>query len=137
MQLCATVTSLRVSGSLSLLTGSVRASMHLLHLLSPRSPTRLTMANPTHSLPSGLRACSAQFQPEWMSKALFSTLVPSGRQGPEIRGGRHPDMTQPNPVSGGSYQCHPEVRQEGREPLPHKVGESILLSRSGGEMGLR
>ena len=110
MQLCATVTSLRVSGSLSLLTGPVRASMHLLHLLSPRSPTRLTMANPTHSLPSGLRACSAQFQPEWMSKALFSTLVPSGRQGPEVRGGRHPDMTQPNPVSGGSYQW------EGRVP---------------------
>ena len=28
-------------------------------------------------------------------------------------------------------------RREGREPLPHKVGESILLSRSGGEKGLR
>ena len=25
--------------------------------------------------------------------------------------------------------------REGREPLPHKVGEWILLSRSGGEMG--
>ena len=29
------------------------------------------------------------------------------------------------------------MRREGREHLPHKVGESILLSRSGGEMGLR
>ena len=28
---------------------------------------------------------------------------------------------------------HPEVRPEGREPLPDKAGESTLLSRSGGE----
>ena len=34
-------------------------------------------------------------------------------------------------------QHHPEVRREGREHLPHKEGESTLLSRSGGEMGLR
>ena len=27
---------------------------------------------------------------------------------------------------------HPEVRPEGREPLPDKAGESTLLSRSGG-----
>src|SRR5574337_646700 len=32
---------------------------------------------------------------------------------------------------------HPEVRPEGREPLPDKAGESTLLSRSGGEKGLR
>ena len=32
---------------------------------------------------------------------------------------------------------HPEVRREGREPLPDHVGESPLLSRSGGEKGLR
>ena len=31
----------------------------------------------------------------------------------------------------------PEVRPEGREPLPDKAGESTLLSRSGGEKGLR
>ena len=31
----------------------------------------------------------------------------------------------------------PEVRREGREPLPDKAGESTLLSRSGGEKGLR
>ena len=31
----------------------------------------------------------------------------------------------------------PEVHQEGREPLPEKAGESTLLSRSGGEKGLR
>ena len=30
-----------------------------------------------------------------------------------------------------------EVRPEGREPLPDKAGESTLLSRSGGEKGLR
>ena len=28
---------------------------------------------------------------------------------------------------------HPEVRPEGREPLPDKAGESTLPSRSGGE----
>src|SRR5574340_1058235 len=32
---------------------------------------------------------------------------------------------------------HPEVRPEGREPLPDKAGESTLLSRSGGEKGFR
>src|SRR5574337_446632 len=32
---------------------------------------------------------------------------------------------------------HPEVRPEGREPLPDIAGESTLLSRSGGEKGLR
>src|SRR5574337_786822 len=32
---------------------------------------------------------------------------------------------------------HPEVRPEGRESLPDKAGESTLLSRSGGEKGLR
>ena len=32
---------------------------------------------------------------------------------------------------------HSEVPREGREPLPDKAGESTLLSRSGGEMGLR
>src|SRR5574339_404880 len=32
---------------------------------------------------------------------------------------------------------HPEVRPEGREPLADKAGESTLLSRSGGEKGLR
>ena len=32
---------------------------------------------------------------------------------------------------------HPEVRREGREPLPDHAGESPLLSRSGGEKGLR
>src|SRR5574341_1240298 len=32
---------------------------------------------------------------------------------------------------------HPEVRPEGREPLSDKAGESTLLSRSGGEKGLR
>src|SRR5574340_1335462 len=32
---------------------------------------------------------------------------------------------------------HPEGRPEGREPLPDKAGESPLLSRSGGEKGLR
>src|SRR5574341_484336 len=32
---------------------------------------------------------------------------------------------------------HPEVRPEGREPLPDKAGESTLPSRSGGEKGLR
>ena len=32
---------------------------------------------------------------------------------------------------------HPEVRRDGREPLPDKAGESTLLSRSGGEKGLR
>src|SRR5574340_1778531 len=36
-----------------------------------------------------------------------------------------------------SDRPHPEVRQEGREPLPDKAGESNLLSRSGGEKGLR
>ena len=30
-----------------------------------------------------------------------------------------------------------EVRGEGREPLADKAGESTLLSRSGGEKGLR
>ena len=29
------------------------------------------------------------------------------------------------------------MRPEGREPLPDKAGESTLLSRSGGEKGLR
>lgn len=86
-----TFTSLHVSGSLSLFSIPVHISMHLLHLLHPCSPTRLTMANPIHSLPSGLRACSAQFKPEWTSKALFSTLVPSwGGRG---HGEHHPDMT--------------------------------------------
>ena len=37
--------------------------------------------------------------------------------------------------SGG--RPHPEVRREGREPLPDHAGESPLLSRSGGEKGLR
>ena len=32
---------------------------------------------------------------------------------------------------------YPEVRREGREPLPDHAGESTLLSRSGGEKGLR
>ena len=32
---------------------------------------------------------------------------------------------------------HPEVPQEGREPLPDNAGESTLLSRSGGEKVLR
>ena len=32
---------------------------------------------------------------------------------------------------------HPEGRREGREPLPDHAGESPLLSRSGGEKGLR
>ena len=32
---------------------------------------------------------------------------------------------------------HPEVRLEGREPLPDHAMESTLLSRSGGEKGLR
>lgn len=84
MQLCATFMTLHVSGSLYLLSGLVHISTHLLHLLTPCSPTRLTMANLTHSLPSGLRACSARFQPEWTSKALFSTLVPGGQQGMEV-----------------------------------------------------
>ena len=32
---------------------------------------------------------------------------------------------------------HPEVHREGREPLPDHARESTLLSRSGGERGLR
>src|SRR5574340_159667 len=36
-----------------------------------------------------------------------------------------------------SDRPHPEVRPEGRDPLPDKAGESTLLSRSGGEKGLR
>ena len=31
----------------------------------------------------------------------------------------------------------PSMRREGREPLPDHAGESPLLSRSGGEKGLR
>ena len=34
-------------------------------------------------------------------------------------------------------RSHPEVRREGREPLPDKAGESTLWPRSGGEKGLR
>ena len=40
------------------------------------------------------------------------------------------------PKSLQMVTTHPEVRQEGREPLPDHAGESTLLSRSGGEMGL-
>ena len=36
-----------------------------------------------------------------------------------------------------SMELHPEVRPEGREPLPDKAGESTLPFRSGGEKGLR
>ena len=36
-----------------------------------------------------------------------------------------------------SDRPHPEVRWEGREPLSDKAGELTLLSRSGGEKGLR
>ena len=32
---------------------------------------------------------------------------------------------------------HPEIRREGRESLPDHAGDSPLLSRSGGEKGLR
>ena len=35
-------------------------------------------------------------------------------------------------ISCVSCIAHPEVRPEGREPLPDKAGESTLLSRSGG-----
>ena len=35
------------------------------------------------------------------------------------------------------FVCFPEVRREGREPLPDHAGESPLLSRSGGKKGLR
>src|SRR5574340_1339624 len=40
-------------------------------------------------------------------------------------------------VCSSDLRPHPEVRPEGREPLPDKAGESTLLSRSGGEKGLR
>ena len=39
--------------------------------------------------------------------------------------------------AGNLDEPHPEVRREGREPLPDHAGESPLLSRSGGEKGLR
>ena len=32
--------------------------------------------------------------------------------------------------------AHPDVRREGREPLPDKAGESTILSQSGGVKGL-
>ena len=35
-------------------------------------------------------------------------------------------------ISSGD-RPHPEVRREGREPLPDHAGESPLLSRSGGD----
>src|SRR5574337_1908619 len=57
-------------------------------------------------------------------------------------------LTKRGPGNQGASQCgstheatsgmssldrpHPEVRPEGREPLPDKAGESTLLSRSGG-----
>ena len=37
-----------------------------------------------------------------------------------------------------SFNVSPsEVRREGRDPFPDKVGESTHISRSGGEKGLR
>ena len=39
-------------------------------------------------------------------------------------------------ISSGD-RPHPEVRREGREPLPEHARESPLLSQSGGEKGLR
>ena len=38
--------------------------------------------------------------------------------------------------SSSGDRPHPEVRREGREPLPDHAGESPLLSRSGGVKGL-
>ena len=38
---------------------------------------------------------------------------------------------------GWAGRPHPEVRWEGREPLQDHAGQSPLLSRSGGEKGLR
>src|SRR5574341_554327 len=56
-----------------------------------------------------------------------------GNRGPTECGTTHEATSG---MSSGD-RPHPEVRPEGREPLPDKAGESTLLSRSGGEKGLR
>src|SRR5574342_245798 len=60
------------------------------------------------------------------------------KKGPGNRGASQRGSTH-EATSGMSSRDrpHPEVRPEGREPLPDKAGESTLLSRSGGEKGLR
>ena len=60
------------------------------------------------------------------------------KRGPGNRGASQRGSTH-EATSGMSSRDrpHPEVRPEGREPLPDKAGESTLPSRSGGEKGLR
>ena len=55
------------------------------------------------------------------------------KKGPGNRGASQYGSTH-EATSGMSSldRPHPEVRPEGREPLPDKAGESTLLSRSGG-----
>src|SRR5574340_1075146 len=60
------------------------------------------------------------------------------KRGPGSRG--HTECGTTHEATSGMSSLdrpHPEVRPEGREPLPDKAGESSLLSRSGGEKGLR
>ena len=92
------------------------------------------------------------FSGRWTGESLplrvdFSHRVEFG----EVSG--HRVLTKRGPGNRGASQCgstheatsgmsswarpHPEVRPEGREPLPDKAGESTVLSRSGGEKGLR
>src|SRR5574341_777909 len=60
------------------------------------------------------------------------------KRGPGNRGASQRGSTHEATSGMSSWdRPHPEVRPEGREPLPDKAGESTLLSRSGGEKGLR
>src|SRR5574341_82929 len=56
-----------------------------------------------------------------------------GNRGPSECGPTH----EATSAMSSCARPHPAVRPEGREPLPDKAGESTLLSRSGGEKGLR
>ncbi len=60
------------------------------------------------------------------------------KRGPGNRGPTECGTTHEATSGMSSWdRLHPEVRPEVREPLPDKAGESTLLSRSGGEKGLR
>ena len=95
----------------------------------------------TRGFPDDARGC--QFPFEWY-------LHPQGCLRRGVRAsGSYPERTGKSGSFGmwhhprGSSQIssgrrpHPDVCRESREPLPGHAGESTLLSRSGGEKGLR
>ena len=89
------------------------------------------------SMGSGGAICLVNSDNERDSGMLTSYATPERSASPNFLEGQVAFTGKRYPTGWRAVGSRQSVHQEGREPLPEKAGESTLLSRSGGEKGLR